>query len=307
VKQIGKMDIRKLTFHQLRVFLAVAYRSSFTRAAEDLLISQSAVSVQIKELTELLGVPLFDQVGKKIYVTEAGRVLEEQAKRIGGIVDDINCEFLAWREGGAGVVRVGGSTSIGTYILPSVIATFTTMCPGIEITMETENTSDIEERLLRSDFDVAFIGRAVSSSMLKAESFLEDEIIFACAPSHPFSTGRPPSAKKVSGEKIFVREPGSATRRSMEEHCLRRGVVFENTVQLGSVEAAKQAVMAGLGVSYFSSLTVKNEMETGRLVPIRVRGLVVRRTFYLVRLQKKRETPALRQFIDFARSWRLKS
>ena len=160
------MDIRRLTLHQLRVFLAVVRRRSFTRAAEDLLISQSAVSAQIRELTGLLGVPLFDQIGKKIFA-----------------------------------VRVGGSTSIGTYFLPSLIAGFTARHSGIEVSLEIENTAHIEDRLLRNDFDVGFVGGAQASQEFEAEPFLEDEIFFACAPSHRLASSRsldswaPPPAK----------------------------------------------------------------------------------------------------------------
>jgi DNA-binding transcriptional LysR family regulator len=297
------MDIQRLTLHQLRVFLAVARRSSFTRAAGDLFITQSAVSAQIKELTSLLGVPLFDQIGKKIFVTEAGRVLEELAERVESVVEEIDREFLAWREGGAGVVRVGGSTSIGTYFLPSLVAGFTARHPRIEVSLEIENTAHIEDRLLRNDFDVGFVGGAHSSRELETEPFLEDEIFFACAPSHHLASSRSLAVKKLGGEKLFVREPGSATRRAMEERC-REGVLsFDSAVQLGSVEAIKQAVMAGLGVSYFSSLTVKHEVETGRLIRLPVKGLSLRRTFFLVTCRGKRRTPALEAFTEFARGW----
>jgi DNA-binding transcriptional LysR family regulator len=296
-------DIRRLTLHQLRVFLAVARRRSFTRAAEELLISQSAVSAQVKELTGLLGVPLFDQVGKKIFVTEAGRVLEEQAERVGSVVAEIDREFLAWREGSAGVVRVGGSTSIGTYLLPSLIAGFSAIHPRVEVSLEIENTAHVEERLLRSDFDVGFVGGLLSSPQLMTEPFVEDEIFFACAPTHTLVSSRPLSAERLREEKLFVREAGSATRGAMENYCRKKEIPLENTIQLGSIEAIKQAVMAGLGISYFSSLTVRHEVETGRLVRLKVKGIGLRRTFFLVRLRQKRETPALRNFIEFAQGW----
>jgi DNA-binding transcriptional LysR family regulator len=297
------MDIRRLTMHQLRVFLAVVRRRSFTRAAGDLLITQSAVSAQVRELTELLGVPLFDQVGKRIFVTEAGRVLEEQAMRIRSVVDEIDREFLAWREGGAGVVRVGGSTSIGTYCLPSLIAAFTALHPRIEVSLGIENTARIEERLLRSEFDIGFVGGAISSGELAAEPFLKDEIFFACAPAHPLASTRSRLQEKLTGAKLFVREAGSATRRAMEDRLGERGLRWEDRTRLGSVEAIKQAVMAGLGVSYFSSLTVRSEIGSGRLVRIPARGLTVRRPFFLVSCRRKRWTPALEAFIDFVKGW----
>lgn len=303
MKTDQEADIRRLTLHQIRVFLAVARRRSFTRASEELLISQSAVSAQVKELTGLLGVPLFDQVGKKIFVTEAGRILEEQAKRVGSVVAEIDREFLAWREGGAGVVRVGGSTSIGTYLLPSLIAGFSAIHPRVEVSLEIENTAHVEERLLRSDFDVGFVGGLLSSPELMTEPFVEDEIFFACAPTHPLASSRWLKAERLREEKLFVREVGSATRRAMEDYRREREIPLENTIQLGSIEAIKQAVMAGLGIAYFSSLTVRHEVETGRLVRLKVKGVGLRRTFFLVRLRHKRETTSLRNFIEFAQGW----
>ncbi len=299
MNQIVKVDIRRLTLHQLRVFLAVARCRSFTAAAGELLISQSAVSAQIRELTGLLGIPLFDQVGKKIHVTEAGRVLEGMAMRIGDVVDEIDREFLAWRDGGEGVVRVGGSTSIGTYVLPSLIAGFSALHPRIDVSLGIENSAHIEERLLRNDFDVGFVGGPLSSSRLAGEPLMEDEIFYACAPSHPLSAAGVLSAARLAGEKVFVREDGSATRRAMEDRCRDRGLVMGAMVQLGSIEAIKQAVMAGLGISYFSSLTVRHEVKTGRLVRLRVRGLGLQRTFYLVRHRQKRPTPALKYFEQY--------
>lgn len=296
------MDIRRLTLHQLRVFLAVVRRRSFTRAAEELLISQSAVSAQIRELTGQLGVPLFDLVGKRIFVTEAGRVLEEQAIRVEEIIEEIDRRFLARREGGAGVVRVGGSTSIGTYVLPSVIAGFSSLRPLVEVSLEIENTAHIEARLLRNEFDVGFVGGPLSSTELAGEALIEDEIFFACAPSHPLAGRRELSVEHLAGAKIFVREAGSATRRAMEDYCRDRGVRLGAPVQLGSIEAIKQAVMAGLGISYFSSLTVRNEMEERRLVRLRIGAVGLHRTFSIVTHRRKRLSPAMDDFIQYVKN-----
>jgi len=294
------MDIRRLTVHQLRILLAVARRRSFTRAAEDLGLSQPAVSAQVRELTDLLGVPLFEKFGKTIHLTDAGRMLEGQASRIDGLFDEIRRDFSAFREGGRGSVRVGGSTSIGTYFLPSLIAGFSKRHPGIQVSLAIENTAHIEEMMLRNRLDVGFIGGAVASGELEAAPVLKDEIFFAAAPSHPLASTKPLDPRRLSQEKLFVREPGSATRSTMESYCSRREIAFGESIQLGSVEAIKQAVMAGLGISYFSSLTVRAEIEAGRLARLKVKGVGLRRDFFLVRHRRKRETPALRAFTDFA-------
>lgn len=298
------MDIRRLTVHQLRILLAVARRRSFTRAAEDLGLSQPAVSAQVRELTDLLGVPLIEKFGKTIHLTDAGRMLEGQASRIDGLFDEIRRDFTAFREGSRGSVRVGGSTSIGTYFLPSLVAGFSGRHPGIEVSLAIENTAHIEEMMLRNGFDIGFVGRAVASTELEATPVLKDEIFFAAAPSHPLVPARSIDPRRLSGEKLFVREPGSATRSTMQKYCRNRDISFGESIQFGSVEAIKQAVMAGLGISYFSSLTVRTEIEAGRLARLRVKGAGLRRDFFLIRHRRKRETPALKAFTEFAGRYR---
>ena len=294
-----QMDVRRLTLHQLRVFRTVVRCSSFTRAAEELSLTQSAVSAQIRALTKLLGVPLLEQLGKKIHLTHAGQTLLDHAARIEAIALEIDQEFVAYREDGAGSVRVGASTSIGTYFFPAVVAEFTSVHPRITVSLEIENTAHVEERLLRNDFDIVYLGAAVTSPLLVTTPFLEDEIFFASAPNHPLASPAPATVERLADFKLIVREPGSATRRTMEEHCHQEGVSFPSVVQLGSVEAIKQAVMAGLGFSYFSELTVRHELAERRLVRLSVHGFPVARVFLEVQHRQKRELPALRVFREF--------
>lgn len=294
----------RLTLHQLRLFRAVARHRNFTRAAEELGLSQSAVSVQIRELGAILGAPLFELLGKKVHLTDAGRLLEEHAARAEGLVRELSQDFAAFRKDGAGTVRVGASTSVGTYYLPPLLAEFSTGQPRLALTLAIENTSRIEQLLLRNEFDLGFMGAAAASRDLVSEPFLEDEIFFACAPGHPLAGASSVAPGRLAAERLIVREVGSATRATMEAHLQRRGLAFPLFMSLGSVEAIKQVVMNGLGVGYFSRLTVGNELSAGRLVRIRVRGLAASRTFYTVRHRSKKVTPAFRALAAFARTWR---
>jgi DNA-binding transcriptional LysR family regulator len=295
------MDLRRLTLHQLRVFRAVARHRSYTRAARELLLTQSAVSAQIRALTGLLGVPLLEQHGKTIHLTAAGRSLVERAERIETIVREIGQEFTGYRDGETGTVRVGASTSIGTYFFPAVIAGFAARHPRIEVSLEIENTAHIEEGLLRDDFDIGYLGAPVASPRLAAEPFLEDEIVFACGPGHPLATRPHVAFRELLPHRLIVRERGSATRSTLEAYARDRGLGLPDPVQLGSVEAIKQAVMAGLGYSYFSGLTIRHELETGRLVGLSIDGVAVTRMFLEVRHRDKTAPPAFRHFREFAR------
>jgi DNA-binding transcriptional LysR family regulator len=293
-----------LTLHQIRVFRAVAARRSFTRAAEGLGLTQSAVSAQIRELAAILGAPLFDILGRRVHLTAAGQALEAQAALLEGIVGEIGQHFAELRGGAAGRVRIGASTSIGTYALPALIAGFAAGRPGVEVTLEILNSALVEQRLLDNAFDLGFIGTPPSATELVAAPFLEDEILFACAPGHRLAGKTLAAPERLVAERLIVREPGSGTRRTMEAHLERLGILFPAVMQLGSVEAIKQAVRAGLGIAYFSGLAVAEELREHRLARIRVRGLAVRRSFLVVRDRRKLGTPALEAFLSFLRARR---
>jgi DNA-binding transcriptional LysR family regulator len=293
----------RLTLHQLRVFRMVARERNFTRAAAALGLTQSAVSVQVRELGGILGAPLFEVLGKKVHLTDAGRLLEAHAARAEGLTREIALDFSALRGIGAGAVRIGASTSVGTYYLPPLLAEFSAKYPRVAVSLAIENTAHIEEQLLRNEFDLGFMGARAASGDLVSEPFLEDEIFFACAPGHPLAKAAAVTPERLSRERLIVRETGSATRATMETHLLKRGLSFRDTMSFGSVEAIKQVVMSGVGVAYFSTLTVCNEIAAGWLAKIRVRGLAASRTFFMVRHRSKKETPALGALSAFARAW----
>jgi len=254
-----------------------------------------------------LGAPLFEVLGKKVHLTDAGRLLEAHAARAEGLMREISQDFSALREIGAGAVRIGASTSIGTYYLPPLLAEFSAKHPRVEVSLAIENTAHIEEKLLRNEFDLGFIGAGAASGDLAPEPFLEDEIFFACAPGHPLAAMSAVTPERLARERLIVRESGSATRATMEAHLARRGLVFRDTMVFSSIEAIKQVVMSGLGVAYFSTLTVCNEIAAGWLARIRVRGLAASRTFFIVRHRSKKETPALAALAAFARAWQPRS
>jgi DNA-binding transcriptional LysR family regulator len=291
----------RLTIHHLRVFLAVAHHRSFTKAAGELGLTQAAVSAQIRDMARILGAPLFEVLGRKVALTHAGEDLEPRAAAAVGLFAEIGEHFTALRGAGAGRIRIGASSSVGTYVLPDLLATFEKSYPGVEITLEILNSALIEDRVVANDFDLGFVGHPPASADLEGEQFLEDEIFFAAAPDHPLARRAKVHPAQIVGERLIVREPGSGTRRTMEEHLQGLGLVFPRVLQLGAVEAVKQAVMSGLGISYFSALTVRRELREKRLVRLPIRSLMIPRCFLFVHRRDKRLTPALSAFLDFLR------
>jgi DNA-binding transcriptional LysR family regulator len=220
-----------------------------------------------------------------------------------GWLREMNQDFATFREDGTGLVRIGASTSVGTYYLPALLAEFSALYPRVKTTLAIENSAHIEERLLTNEFDVGFIGTAAVSRDIVSEPFLEDEIFFGAGPGHPLARARSITPERLSKERIIIRETGSATRATMEAHLSRNGISFPHFMELGSVEAIKQVVMSGLGIGYFSALTVCNELSAGWLVRLRVRGLTAGRAFFIVQHRLKKETSMLTAFITFAKQW----
>ncbi len=290
---------QKLTLHQLRIFAAVARHRSYTHAAATLLLTQSAVSAQMRELTAILGVPILEVVGKKVHLTDAGQALAEHAARFEAQLDELAQQFAARRSGESGSVRVGASTALGTYYLPARIATFVPAHPQVEVSLRIDNSSAVVEWLLRNEVDVGLVGSPVYAPALASTPLFEDEIVFASAPSHPLAGTGPVPLARIAAARCLVRERGSATRRVVEERLYERDLRLEQVLEFGGIEAIKQGVMAGLGISWFSLVTVERELAAGALVRLPVEGFALRRSFFLVRRRARGEGPAIRAFAEF--------
>ncbi len=204
------MEIR-----DLQVFLAVSTRLNFRRAAEDVHLSQPSVSVRIRELERELGVKLFEQLGKRVALTEAGRLLEPYARRVVAAMDDAlhAVEELQGLE--RGTVRVGASTTPGTYLVPAIIARFKRDHPKVEIRLSVRDTRQVEEGVLGNDFDFGFVGGHLVSGEVEVIPWITDEILLVVAPSHSLAKRRQVRIRDVKGEKFIYCELGSATQGAL--------------------------------------------------------------------------------------------
>ncbi len=287
-----------MNLHQLRIFSLVARLGSFSRAAEEMHISQPSVSIQVADLERSLGVELFEQLGKRIYLTDAGRVLEDYARRILGLVDEASSAVAEVTDLHRGRLAVGATTTPGTYLLPKVLSRFQERFPKITLTLEIANTRRIQERLLRNELDLGVVDEEVNSHNLVVRPVLEDELVMVVVPTHPLaSTGAVP-VSALRGHRVILRERGSGTREAIEAALRGAGVEIAPSMELASSEAIKEAVAVGLGSAILSRLAVAAETAAGRLAIVPLADLAIKRPFFLIHHRDKRMGVAIQAFVE---------
>jgi DNA-binding transcriptional LysR family regulator len=287
-----------VTLRQLEVFLAIARARGYRRAAEALHTSQPALSQHIRELEGELGARLFDRLGRGIALTEAGRLLEERAQRVFATLTDVR-EAVGELQGlQRGSLLIGASTTPGVYVLPALIGRFRERYPGIELRLRIANSRAIEEAVRSHELDLAVVGGhglAPGEECLAAG--LVDELVLVVGRRHPWARSREVAPARLAEERLLVREEGSATRQVAERTLERAGVTWEVGMELNHTEAIKQAVMAGLGVAFVSVYAVRDEVASGRLVSLRLRGLRIRRHFHAIHSEARTLSAGARAFL----------
>jgi len=291
-----------LNLHHLRIFLAVAETGSFSRASEVLHISQPAVSVQVRKLEEDLGLPLLEQVGKLTSLTDAGSLLAEQARRIFRIVDEIEEQLAELRGIKIGTLRLGASTTPGTYLLPSYLSVFQKKIPNLNVSLQIGNTHFIESQLLSNAIDLAVLGEEhAPSSELVTENLFQDSLILIGSPNHPLATNTSVTWEEVINYPFVFRESGSNTQEIFEKWLKLRGYARPAGTEIFSTEAIKRMVAGGSALAVTSSLAVGWELESGHLAKIPLSDFELRRSFCLARHKAKRVTPLISEFKHFLR------
>jgi len=288
-----------MKLHLLRMFTAVAEHMSFTRAAEALYISQPAVSKAVSELEKQLDQPLFERGAGKLRLTEAGLLLAERGRAILAIERTAEEDLRALRGLQHGVLRIGASTTIATYLLPPVIAAFLRQHPGVDLRLTIQNTLSIVSLLLDYQIDVALVEGPVADERIAQQAWRVDELAVIAAPDHPLvaRAGKAGVPLALLAEEVFlVREPGSGTRQVAEQALVERGARPKHTVELGSTEAIKQVVAAGFGLAIVSKATIPDELALRKLTVLRVQGLEIRRMLTRLRLVARTPGPAARAF-----------
>lgn len=273
---------------RIRVFQAVATYLSYTRAAEELSISQPGVTFHIKGLEREYGTALFERVGKRIFLTDAGRVLASYVQRTVLLEEEARVTMEELKGLRSGLLVVGASATIGIYLLPELVGEFRKRHPGIKVSLRVGNKRHTLERLLRNELDFGLVAGPVTDSLLVSEPYLDDELVVIVSPQHRFANEPIVYPGELRRETFLVREPGSGTQELMEGRLQQLGIEPADTMQLGSTEAIKQAVAADLGISTASRYSVQAELTSGRLCEANVPALTMQRRLLLLHHKDKR-------------------
>ncbi|HWP48650.1 MAG TPA: selenium metabolism-associated LysR family transcriptional regulator [Candidatus Limnocylindrales bacterium] len=290
------MDIR-----DLEVFLAVAKYLNFTRAGEEIHLSQPSISVRIHQLEEELGVKLFEQAGKKVLLTEAGHLLVPYARRVVADLENVRQVMKEYQGLEQGSLRIGASTTPGMYLIPRIITQFKGVYPKIDISLSIENTRRVEEGIVKNEFDLGFVGGHLINEEVETIPWLIDEIVLVVPSSHPLALQQQIKLIDLAKERLIFREPGSATRAVIENNFRTRNLQVKAAVELGNPEAVKQAVVSGLGIAFLSKFSVETELKAKVLVIVKVQELSISRELKMVYRKGKHLSRATKAFIEMAK------
>lgn len=279
--------------------MVVARHLSYSRAAEELRLTQPAVSAQVRELERHLGSVFFERIGRAIRLTEAGAELLGYAEKACTLVDEARLAMEEFEGLKRGRVAVASVSTAGAYVLPPLLGAFRERHPGISISLEVGNREICQERLLRREVDLVVMGRVPEQIPHEAEPFLPDHLVLVAGPAHPLAKARAIRASRLAGEPFIFREAGSGTRLNAEEFLRQRGIAAPVGLELGDTSAVKEAVAAGLGIALLSRHAIRMELALGRLAVLDVQGLPLRRQWYIVHREKQRLSRAAIAFKAF--------
>lgn len=292
------MNLRQVTLHQLRLFNSLGNHLSYTKAAQELHLTQPAVSIQIKRLEESLGTPLIEKVGKRLFLTEPGNKLFDASGDVLDRLKLLNEDIAGMSTGVEGPLKVAAITT-AKYFMPHLMGTFLRDYPQVEPSLTITNQAKIVQRLEENLDDLVVMGTIPDSLELEAEFFLENPLVVVAQPDHPLVGQKNIPLERIASERFISREMGSGTRAARVKVFKEHGLEPQTYMELGSSEAIKQAVMAGMGISVLSRHNLSIETKAGLLAELDVQHFPLMRRWYAVHLKGKKLTNTVKVFRDF--------
>ncbi|GAB4180329.1 MAG: LysR family transcriptional regulator [Coleofasciculaceae cyanobacterium] len=290
--------MNQATLHQLKVFEAVARHNSFTRAAEELFLTQPTVSMQVKQLTKAVGMPLFDQVGKRLYLTQAGEELVKTCREVFEKLDQFEMTVADLKGLKQGRLRLAVITT-AKYFVPRILGPFCKRYPGIDISLQVTNHEQILNRLSENLDDLYVMSQLPESIEVTYQPVLENPLVVLAPANHPLAEEKNISLERIAAEPFIMREPGSGTRKSVQSLFDEHKLPLKVQLDLGSNEAIKQAIAGGLGISILSLHTLALESPGRQLTILDVEHFPLERYWYAVYPSGKQLSIVARAFLDY--------
>lgn len=292
------MLIRHVTLRQLQIFEAVVRLGGYTRAAEELHLTQPTISMQTKKLSETIGPPLLEQVGRNVQPTTAGLDVYAAAQDILGRMVSLGNSATELEGVIKGPLRIA-VISTAKYFMPHMLGAFIAQHPQVEPQLTVTNRAEVIEHLKSYKDELIIMGQVPQQLAVQAHPFIDNELLVVAPPDHPLSGVKNITLKQLSQQRFLVREPGSGTRQTVDRLFAEQGIKITPYMELGSSEAIKQGVMAGLGLSVLSRHNLRLELAGNHVAILEVEGFPLKRRWYAVHLKSKRLTMVAQTFLDF--------
>ncbi|MDO7901090.1 LysR family transcriptional regulator [Pseudomonas sp. K1(2024)] len=298
-----RKSLMRMTLRQLQIFNEVCDLRSYSRAAEEMSLTQPAVSLQIRQLEELVGQPLFEYVGKKLYLTEAAEALQRASRDIFGRLENFDMQLSDMQGSLQGQLKLAIESS-AKHFVPHLFAAFKRRHPEVNLTLTVVNRAQAIRRLSDNRDDLIIMSMVPQDMGLEFLPFLNNPIIAVAPPDHPLSQPERLRLQDLESHTLLVREQGSGTRKACEEYFKDKRVHFTQTLEVASAEAQRESVIAGLGIALLTRHAVNMELATGLLRELPVEELPLFRSWCVVQAKAKRQSPVALAFLAFIRSER---
>ena len=290
-----------ITAQQIRIFEAVARNLSYTKAAEELSLTQPAVSIQVKRLEENNDVKFIEVVGKKLFLTRPGEHMYKSCQKILEELKDLNVSIKSEQARIDGELRIAVVTP-AKYFMPYILKAFLNRFPDVVPMITVINRRRILDELKHNQYDLSIMGRVPEDLKMDAFPFFQNELVVAAPPKHRLAKEKKIPISELANERFLMREKGSGIRDSVEERLLENGIELKPYMELGSTESIKQAVMAGLGISILPKQAIRLETRYRHIDVLDVEGFPVTRDWYVARMSGKSMVPAAEAFLEFLKT-----
>ncbi|MEB3342895.1 LysR substrate-binding domain-containing protein [Okeania sp.] len=290
------------TLHQLRVFRTVASYGSFTKAAEELFITQPTVSSQMKQLTQTVGMPLFEQIGKQLYLTDIGQELLATCQEVFGQLDRFEMLVADSKGTKQGKLSLAVVTT-AKYFVPRILGYFCQKYPKIDVALEVTNHQQIARRMLENQDDLYIMSQPPEDIPLCREPIMDNPLVLVANKNHPLAKQKNIPIKRLINEAFIMREQGSGTRKAVQQLFAKHKISVNVRLELNCNEAIKQAIAGGLGISVLSEHTLYSQGSELELTTLEVKGFPIQRQWYISYLDGKQLSVIAQAFLEYIQEY----